>query len=211
MKTAVGSIRQNVRVVMRSLGVVLDKLSGGRLTPNGVTIIGFWMHVPIAYFVATGQWVLAGVLAIVFGLFDTLDGELARLQARVSDYGGLLDAVTDRLKEVLLYTGAAYYFAVSAPADQQWYAALAVVACGTAITVSFVKSKGETMLATKSKHATYATLNKVFAGGLFPFEVRMVVFIAGLLMGWLAGAMVVLTVFSSLAVWQRLRQVRKAI
>lgn len=210
MKT-VGHIRQRVRAAMQAIAVVLDKISGGRLTPNGVTIIGFWMHVPIAFFVATGQWVPAGILAIIFGLFDTLDGELARLQGRVSDYGGLLDAVTDRLKEMLLYAGAAYYFAVSAPADQRAFAAVAVLACGAAITVSFVKSKGETMLATQRKHTGYAALNKVFAGGLFPFEIRMVVLIAGLLTGWLAAAMVILAVFSSLAVWQRLRQVRRAI
>lgn len=205
------AIKRGTRDVMRRMAAGLDHVSGGRITPNGVTVFGFAMHLPIAYFVATGQFITAAILLVIFGLFDTLDGELARLQKRTSDFGGLLDASTDRLKEVLLYSGAAYYFAMSDEPTVRLFAAVAVVACGVSIAVSFVKSKGETILATKKHHANYAELNRIFAGGLFPFEIRMTVFVLGLVTGWLAFAIAVIAFFSSITVVQRLNDIRKAI
>lgn len=196
---------------MRAVAKGMHRISAGRITPNGVTVFGFLMHIPIAYFVATGQFIVAAILLVVFGLFDTLDGELARLQKRTSDFGGLLDASTDRLKEVLLYSGAAYYFAMSDTESLRIFAAVAVLACGVSIAVSFVKSKGETILATKKASAKYTELNRIFSGGLFPFEVRMTVFVLGLLTGWLAFAVAIIAFFSSITVVQRLNDIRKAI
>ncbi|MDQ5958686.1 MAG: CDP-alcohol phosphatidyltransferase family protein, partial [Patescibacteria group bacterium] len=64
---------------MSKIAGLLNKISGGKITPNGITWFGFFMHIPIAYFIATGNLIIAGVGLIIFGLFDTLDGELARL------------------------------------------------------------------------------------------------------------------------------------
>src|ERR1700733_5878302 len=105
------AIRLRIRAVMHHLAVLLNKLTGGALHPDVVTIIGFLMHVPIAVLIATSHLLAAAILLVIFGLFDTLDGELARLQGRSSARGMLLDASTDRMKEVLLYTGVAYNLA----------------------------------------------------------------------------------------------------
>ena len=51
----------------------------------------------------------AALLLAVFGLFDTLDGELARLQGTESPQGAFLDSVTDRMKEILVYVGLAVW------------------------------------------------------------------------------------------------------
>src|ERR1700712_190246 len=99
MKHVVDSIKLAVRKFMREIAKLLNHISGGRVTPNGVTWFGFAMHIPIALLIATDHLVWGGVLLIVFGLFDTLDGELARLQNRVTSNGGFLDASTDRFKE----------------------------------------------------------------------------------------------------------------
>ena len=89
---------------------LIDKTTKGWVTPDMVTLFGFAMHLPIAWFIATGADLWAAGLLIVFGLFDTLDGELARLQQKASARGMLLDASTDRMKEVLLYTGGLWGF-----------------------------------------------------------------------------------------------------
>ncbi|MDQ5963274.1 MAG: CDP-diacylglycerol---glycerol-3-phosphate 3-phosphatidyltransferase [Patescibacteria group bacterium] len=196
---------------MRRVAGGLHAASRGYITPNGVTWFGFLMHVSIAYLIATGHpWRAAAFLA-VFGLFDTLDGELARLQGRVSDFGGLLDATTDRLKEVLLYSGVAYFFVTYGTLDWRKYAAIAVAACGASICVSFVKSKGETLIAAQKKKLSYSELNHLFGGGLFPFEVRMVVLLAGLIFGYLPQAVTIIAVGATLTVFQRLYRISKVV
>ena len=201
MVTVVQRVKVVVRAAARQLARGLNALSGGRLTPNAVTWLGLLLHGIIAYCIITDQWLLAGVLLIIFGLFDTLDGELARLQGRESDRGGFLDASTDRIKEVVLYTAIAYTFAMS---DEPRWAALAVVACGMSICVSFVKAKGETIIASKGAKRSYAELNRLFGGGLFPFEVRMAVLVLGLLTGYLAVALGVIAAGATYTTFQRL-------
>ncbi len=209
--TDMEQLRTSTRKGMAQIARALNYVSGGRITPNAITWFGFIMHVPIAYLIATGHPWRAGALLVVFGLFDTLDGELARLQGRVSDFGGLLDATTDRLKEVLLYSGIAYFFVNYGTLDWRKYAAVAVAACGASICVSFVKSKGETIVASQKKKLSYAELNKLFGGGFFPFEVRMAVLVLGLAFGYLPQAVIAIAVGSTLTVFQRLYRISKAI
>lgn len=206
MKQAIEKIKLAVRRVMRGIAVGLDKVSGGKITPNSITWFGFVMHVPIALLIAMDYFIWAGVLLIVFGLFDTLDGELARYQKRVTNNGGFLDASTDRLKEVLLYSGAGYILALS---DKPELAALAVLACGASLSVSYVKAKGEATVASLSHKIPYPELNKMFSGGLFPFEVRMLVLVIGLLSGQLAWAVGIIAVFSIITAFQRLFVISK--
>jgi len=164
--------------------------------------------VPIAVLIATEHWAIAAILLVVFGLFDTLDGDLARLQNRVTNNGGFLDATTDRMKEVLIYTGAAYAFALS---DHPATAAWAAAACGASICVSYVRAKGETIFATEDKNRSYVDLNKLFRDGLAPFEVRMFIFVVGLVTGQLVIVVAVLAVLASIAALQRLLDIRKAL
>lgn len=197
-----------MRNFIRALAWLLNKATGGRLHPDAVTMIGFLMHIPIALLVAFNHWGWAALFLVVFGLFDVLDGELARLQHRVSNAGGLLDASTDRMKEVLLYTGAAYAFATGVhPTAAVWAAA----ACGASICVSYVRAKGETIFAADDKHQSYADLNKLFRDGLAPFEVRMALFVVGLLTGQLIFVVALLAVLASLAALQRLWTIRRAL
>ncbi len=177
--------KNGVRGAMRSVAKFLHKVSRGKITPNMITIFGVVMHVPIAIFIALGPswWVFAAILLIIFGLFDTLDGELARLTKKTSAVGMILDSSTDRLKEVMLYTGLVYWFAEH---GMQRGAAMAALAMGASICVSYVKSRGEIAVATadKSKKYDHATLNKkVFAAGLFPFEIRIALLVIGLILG----------------------------
>jgi phosphatidylglycerophosphate synthase len=147
-----------------------------------ITIFGAIMHLPIAYLIAVGAWPVAAILLLIFGLFDSLDGELARLTKRVSATGMVLDASTDRLKETFLYSGAVYYFAVH---DMALWALVAAVALGASICVSYVKARGEIAVATSGRQKySHETLNKkLFPSGLLPFEIRMALLIVGLIVG----------------------------
>jgi CDP-diacylglycerol--glycerol-3-phosphate 3-phosphatidyltransferase len=201
IQSIVNYIKKFVRFLMHHLTVGLNKLTGGKLTPNSVTWTGLVMHMPIAVLIATDHLIWGGLMLIVFSLFDTIDGELARLQKRVTNYGGFLDASTDRFKEVLLYTGCAYLLASG---HHPRHAAIAVAACGASICVSYVKAKGEATIAELKKSLPYTELNKLFASGLFSVEVRMFVLIFGLLCNQLFYILVFLTLGATFTAFHRL-------
>jgi len=201
MKTVVQGIKNYIRAGMRVFAKFLNKATGGKLTPNSVTIIGTLMHIPIAFLIATEHFLWAALLLLIFGLFDTLDGELARLQNRSSVKGMLLDASTDRMKEAMLYTGIAY---VLATGDHPASAAFAAAAVGASITVSYVKAKGEAAVASAGKEIPHHVLNRMFADGILTFEIRMVILLVGLLTGWLMAATAIIAVGASFTALQRL-------
>lgn len=198
------SCRRIVRRYMKHIASILNKLSGGRLRPSTVTALSLLAHVPIAYLIAVEQNYWASGLLIVFGLMDALDGELARLQGTASSGGMLLDATFDRLKEVLLYSGAAYAFvAMGQPYGSAW----AVAACGASLCVSYVKAKGET--AAKDGNLSANEVNRLFQDGLMRFEIRMFILIVGLLSNQLLPAVIFIALFSVFTVFERLIKISR--
>ena len=193
------TIRTVVRGWMKHIARILNTLSGGRLSPNTVTLIGLAAHAPIAVLIATGDYWLAAGLLLVFGLFDALDGELARLQKRANSAGMLLDATTDRMKETMLYCGVAYTLIES---DNPKFAVWAVAACGASLCVSYVKAKGET--AVSGGNLSPNDINRLFQDGLLRFEVRMSLLIIGLVAGYLAEVVIAIAVLSSVTAVDRL-------
>ncbi len=184
--------RNGVRAVMRRVAKVLNRVTKGALTPNMVTVIGLLAHAPIAWLIATHHPIWGGVLLIVFGLFDTLDGELARLQGRTSHSGMFLDSVTDRIKEVLIYIGligAAVSMTATCVGIGQncWYSTatytvLLVVALGGSLLTSYINAWGEAVL--RGSKVPKSQLNKTFRGGVASFEIRMFLIVLMLLTGW---------------------------
>jgi CDP-diacylglycerol--glycerol-3-phosphate 3-phosphatidyltransferase len=80
------------------------------LTPDVLTWLGFLVSVGAAVLVVTDHFLAAGIVVLVAGTFDMLDGALARLTNRVSRFGSILDSTLDRLSEaaVLLALLAVY-------------------------------------------------------------------------------------------------------
>lgn len=191
-------VRNFVRRLMARIAKILNALSGGRISPGLVTITGLLAHIGIAWLIAAQDYTAAALFLVFFGLFDALDGELARLQNRASNAGMLLDATTDRMKEVLLYTASAYAIVAT---GRPYMSAWAVAACGGSLLVSYVKAKGETAVAGK---LPTNEVNRLFQDGLMRFEVRMTILVIGLLSGRLILAVIIIAVSSWLTAFQRL-------
>jgi CDP-diacylglycerol---glycerol-3-phosphate 3-phosphatidyltransferase len=89
------------------------------ITPNMITIIGFLLNVGVAIIFIRGAeegnrgdfryvgW--AGGLILFAGLFDMLDGQVARLGNMSSKFGALFDSVIDRYSELVMFLGICYY------------------------------------------------------------------------------------------------------
>lgn len=89
------------------------------LTPNMVTMIGFLLNIVVAIIFVFGAetgnrgdlsyvgW--AGAMILFAGLFDMLDGQVARMGNMSSKYGALFDSVLDRYSELVTFLGICYY------------------------------------------------------------------------------------------------------
>jgi len=174
------AIVANVKVLMSKLAVQLDKLFRGKLRPAHITTLSLLGHIPVAWALWTGRPILGAILLAVFGLMDALDGALARAQKSVSKLGMFYDAVTDRLKEVMIYSGLAMFVAYSEPKIYPWVVPAVV---GSSILVSYVKAKGE--MAVSANSHDKQLLNRAFSQGISRYEIRMFLLIAGLVTGFL--------------------------
>lgn len=196
-------VRQAGRRLMRVVARGLNAATGGKVHPNTVTLVGLVMHIPVALLIVSGDWVLAAILLFVFGLFDTLDGDLARLQGRESANGMLLDSVTDRVKEVILYVGITYAFVMDG--NGALAVTVATAALGCSLLTSYLNAMGDAIMARHK--AREHSANMAFRGSLFPFEVRMLVLIVGLLAGNLVIAVAVLAIGAGYTALDRLIRV----
>jgi hypothetical protein len=119
----------------------------------------------------------------------------------------LLDASTDRMKEVLLYIGVAYVLINS---GAELAAVWAVAACGASICVSYIKAKGEAAIATLQT-VSAQEVNTLFKDGLLRFEVRMFVLIVGLLANQLIIALIIITTLSTYTAFDRLLRIQRTL
>jgi CDP-diacylglycerol--glycerol-3-phosphate 3-phosphatidyltransferase len=195
------TVREMVRHYARSVARFVHKASRGQVSANTFTYTSLAGHIPTAFLIGSGHWLWAAALLLFFGLFDVLDGEMARLQKTASSRGMLLDATTDRIKEILLYTGAAYWISNSSYAAWSY---LVVLACGSSLLVSYVKAKGESAVAVSLARGGHHKLNRTFSFGVAAYEVRMFILLLGLVSDQLIWAVGIVAILASYTALERL-------
>jgi len=92
-------------LVYRVLEPVTNFLARNRVHPNLLTTIGFLVTVSAALAFHAHQLRLAGFLVLLGGLFDILDGRIARLTRLGSKFGAFYDSTLDRISEITVYLG----------------------------------------------------------------------------------------------------------
>jgi archaetidylinositol phosphate synthase len=85
-------------------------LSSVGITPNHLTLIGFFFSLVAAYVYLTWQFnaerlLIAGFLILLSGFIDAIDGILARSTGEVTLFGGFLDSVSDRYSDAVVISG----------------------------------------------------------------------------------------------------------
>lgn len=94
-------------IILNPIIVLLNKTGA---SPNILTIIGLLINIAGSYFIVKGNLILAGVIILFAGIFDMLDGLLARKMNKKTKFGGFLDSVTDRVSEGAIYLGIIIYY-----------------------------------------------------------------------------------------------------
>ncbi len=125
---------------------ILDKIAGFLinlgLKPNIITISGLIGNIIAAILIGSGQLFWGGVLAMLVGPFDALDGAMARLKNEPSKYGSFIDSVTDRYDELVLLAGLLVHFIM---VDEWIGCVLVYFAAVGSVMVSYVRAKAEAL------------------------------------------------------------------
>lgn len=136
-------------LVYRVIQPFIEFLSRAGVTPNAITIAGFVINTgaTVAFVYGTNtargdlRYVAWGGCIILFaGLFDMMDGRLARVSKQESRFGALFDSVLDRYSELVMFLGICYYLV----AQQYFLSSLfAFIAMIGSVMVSYVRARAE--------------------------------------------------------------------
>ena len=159
------------------------------LTPNAVTFLGFATSVGAAALVGAGFLWLGGLVFLAGGIFDLMDGALARLTARVTRFGALLDSTLDRLGEAALFLGMAVYGVRADLSEGRllFFIVVLILALVASQTVSYLRARGESLgidtrtgLMTRPERVAILSLGLIL--GQRPLEVVLVLIAAASLL-----------------------------
>ena len=89
---------------------LVSPLGNVGVSPNHLTVIGFLLSVAAGYSLMTWQesqerLIIGGILILVSGFIDALDGVLARSSGKVTRFGGFFDSVADRYSDSVVLSG----------------------------------------------------------------------------------------------------------
>jgi CDP-diacylglycerol--glycerol-3-phosphate 3-phosphatidyltransferase len=137
--TLTDQLRLRFKGVLDPLGALLNRLG---LMPNTVTCIGLVGNTVGAYFLARGQMTLGGVLILLMGPVDALDGTMARLRGEPTEFGAFVDSVTDRYSELVIFGGLLYFYLQQ---GDVLLAVLAYLAAAGSILVSYTRARAQSL------------------------------------------------------------------
>jgi len=141
------ALQQGIYKVINPFVRLLIKVG---FTPNAVTLTGLLLNIGVAIvFIIGGEegnrgdlryvgW--AGALILFAGLFDMLDGQVARLGNMKSDYGAMFDSVLDRYSELFTFLGICYYLVAHHYLVGSLFAFIALIG---SMMVSYTRARAE--------------------------------------------------------------------
>ncbi len=137
----------NLQGIRRALGryftdPIVTVLQKTQITPNIVTCLGLLITIAAAVLIALEHPFAAGFVVLFGGLFDMLDGALARRTNNVTKFGGVLDSTLDRLSEAVVLVGIAILYANR---HSTWGVALAGITMISSQLVSYIRAKAEAL------------------------------------------------------------------
>src|SRR5262249_20253509 len=108
--------------------------------PNVLTFLGLVINICAAWLFARGKFFQAGLVVIGAGLFDMVDGRVARATDRVTRFGGFFDSVLDRYSDLALFFGLLVYYA---SINRFFYIVLTAIVMTGSVMVSYTRARAE--------------------------------------------------------------------
>src|ERR1700741_1560784 len=184
----------------RACGWLLDRivhtLALTRISPNVLTFVGLMINIAAAFLFGhanaanTGRMFLyAGLVIIGAGIFDMVDGRVARRTNQVTIFGAFFDSVIDRYSDVVLFFGLVVYYARP---NHFRYVVLTAFVMVTSLMVSYTRARAEALIGQC----------KV---GFMERPERIVLVIIGALFNRMAPVLWILAVISTITVIHRIK------
>jgi CDP-diacylglycerol---glycerol-3-phosphate 3-phosphatidyltransferase len=183
-------LRKRFKYLLDPIAGFLNRLG---LMPNTVTIIGLIGNFIGAFFLAIGNLTLGGIIILLMGPIDALDGTMARLRGDPTDFGAFVDSVTDRYSELVILGGLSIHFLLTGNIAG---CILAYFAAAGSVLVSYIRARAQSV--------GYET--KI---GILSRVERFLVLVPCLIFRQPIYAMWVLAVFTNFTALQRIWHVRK--
>src|ERR1700704_4990978 len=122
-----------IRLIVRGLAL-------SRIHPNVLTFLGLVINMIAAYLLALGQFRWGAAVIIGAGLFDMVDGRVARETNRVTRFGGFFDSVLDRYSDLALLMGLlVWYGSINRP----FYVVLTALVMAASVMISYTRARAE--------------------------------------------------------------------
>ncbi len=118
-----------------------------KITPNQLTLGGLALNFVAGWVFMAGLLPLGGLLVLIAGLGDMLDGPLARVSGKANRFGAFLDSVVDRYSDFFVFGGLTAYFAVT---GQIGACLLGLGTIAGAFVTSYAKARSENFIASCS-------------------------------------------------------------
>jgi CDP-diacylglycerol--glycerol-3-phosphate 3-phosphatidyltransferase len=192
-------------LIGKIFGWMIDRivrwLALSRIHPNVLTFLGLVINIVAAWLFARGKFTAAGLVVVGAGLFDMVDGRVARATDRVTRFGGFFDSVMDRYSDLALLMGLLVYYA---SINRHFYIVLTAIVMTGSVMISYSRARAEN------------SIPKCKVGFLERPE-RIVLIIIGALFNRMAQVLWVIAVLSNVTVihrmiytWQEARRLEDA-
>src|SRR5882724_8784485 len=130
--------------------MIVDALALTKISPNWLTFIGLVINIIAAIFFGAARvdnhvrmFFYGGLVIIAAGIFDMVDGRVARATNQVTQFGGFFDSVVDRYSDVALFFGLLVYYA---RANRFFYVVLVGVVMVSSVMVSYTRARAESLI-----------------------------------------------------------------
>jgi CDP-diacylglycerol---glycerol-3-phosphate 3-phosphatidyltransferase len=135
----------------RAIALVCNKLlllivrgfALSKIHPNVLTFIGLVINVYAAVLLASGRFLAAALVIIGAGIFDMVDGRVARATNQVTRFGAFFDSVLDRYSDLALLMGLLVYYG---NINRSFYVVLTAVVMTTSVMISYTRSRAENVI-----------------------------------------------------------------
>src|SRR5689334_20232551 len=127
-----------IRLIVR--GLALSKIH-----PNVLTFLGLVINIIAAVLLAAGRFRAAGFVIIFAGLFDMVDGRVARATNQVTRFGGFFDSVLDRYSDLALLMGLLVYYGTI---NRPLYVVLTAIVMTASVMISYARTRAENIIPT---------------------------------------------------------------
>jgi CDP-diacylglycerol---glycerol-3-phosphate 3-phosphatidyltransferase len=163
------------------------------LMPNTMTLLGLIGNTIGAILLGMGHMTWGGLIILLMGPVDALDGTMARLRGMAGQFGAFVDSVTDRYSELVIFGGLLYYYVHQ---HNELATLLVYASAAGSVLVSYIRSRGQSL----------GWDTKV---GLLTRMERYLVLAPALILNYPMIALWIIAIFGNITALQRILDVRR--